>query len=40
MVLLQATIQIKHLQKKKKKNPTVLFFQKLWCMQFSEAEQN
>lgn len=39
MVLLQATIQIKHLQKKKKK-PTVLFFQKLWCMQFSEAEQN
>lgn len=38
MVLLQATIQIKHLQKKKK--PTVLFFQKLWCMQFSEAEQN
>lgn len=27
MVLLQATIQIKHLQKKKK-NPTVLFFSK------------
>lgn len=40
MVLLQATIQIKHPQKKKTNKPTVWFFQKLWCMQFLEAEQN